>query len=517
MKEGAGTESSWYLRLSYIIFKGMLMSRLTCRVCLVALCGALLPADVLALPVTENAGGGQSHTNRQPSLGVHHIIATEGLFPSRNLTAGVTTTGGSEPFLGEVSMFGGNFAPRGWMFAEGQELDIAQHTALFSLLGTTYGGDGRTTFRLPDLRGRTGMHWGQGPGLSNRTIGQTVGSAAHTLTQAEMPGHAHTLPGPANTLTGPAGGGQPHNNMAPTLGLTYATALNGIFPSRNLQVDGAGSGAIEPFIGEVSAFAFNFAPRNWALANGQLLPISQYSALFSILGTTYGGDGRTTFALPDLRGRAAMGPRTGPGLSPRSLGQRLGDEDVPLTINQMPEHAHGVSPAKETSSTGGGLAHTNMQPSLGLNYIIALQGLFPSRSLADGDDRGTAGGVEPLIGQISLFGGNFAPRGWAFADGQLLAISQHPALFSILGTTYGGDGRTTFGLPDLRGRIPVHPDGSSIRLGSRFGVEDVSLTLAQLPAHNHTIPEPSTAVLASFGLLLVGTRTCLRALLRPLR
>jgi microcystin-dependent protein len=122
----------------------------------------------------------------------------------------------------------------------------------------------------------------------------------------------------------------------------------------------------------------------------------------------------------------------------------------------------------------------NMQPYLGVNYIIALQGIFPSRS-----------GIEPFIAEIIMFGGNFAPRGWAFCDGQLLPIAQNQALFSILGTTYGGDGRTTFALPDLRGRAAIHPGtgpGLSTRqLGERGGTETNTLTLPQLPTHTHTI------------------------------
>ena len=108
------------------------------------------------------------------------------------------------------------------------------------------------------------------------------------------------------------------------------------------------------------------------------------------------------------------------------------------------------------------------QPFTGVNYIIALNGTFPSRNSSD-----------PFIGEIIMFGGNFAPRGWAFCNGQLLAINDNQALFSILGTTYGGDGRTTFGLPDLRGRVSVHVGGftgtgpglSEIRLGEKGGSE----------------------------------------------
>ena len=106
----------------------------------------------------------------------------------------------------------------------------------------------------------------------------------------------------------------------------------------------------------------------------------------------------------------------------------------------------------------------NMQPFLGVNYIIAMEGLYPSRNSSD-----------PFIAEIIMFGGNFAPRGWAFCNGQLVAVNQYQALFSLLGTTYGGDGRTTFALPDLRGRVPVHPGtGSGLtnrRLGEKGGVE----------------------------------------------
>ena len=105
--------------------------------------------------------------------------------------------------------------------------------------------------------------------------------------------------------------------MQPWLGIYHVIALQGIFPSRN---------SAEPFLGEIMQVGFNFAPRGWAHCNGQILPIAQNSALFSLLGTTYGGDGETTFGLPDLRGRVSLHPGTGPGLSPRSWGARDGDE-----------------------------------------------------------------------------------------------------------------------------------------------------------------------------------------------
>jgi len=174
----------------------------------------------------------------------------------------------------------------------------------------------------------------------------------------------------------------------------------------------------EPFIAEIRIFAGNFAPRSWAFCDGQLLPISQNTALFSLIGTTYGGDGRTTTALPNIQGRAVMHPGRGPGLTARRLGQRGGSETVTLTEAQMPNHTHALmaapSPAEESgpvsngapnslargangsqyrnstnlvsladqalTPTGGSLPHNNMQPFLAMNFIIALQGLYPSRS-----------------------------------------------------------------------------------------------------------------------------------------
>lgn len=170
----------------------------------------------------------------------------------------------TEPFIGQIKLFGFNFNPRFHAFCNGQLLPINQNQALFSLLGTMYGGNGTTNFGLPNLQGRAALHFGQGPGLSNYTQGQTSGEENHTLTQAEMPAHNHpalssantadqTYPPnnlPANGGTAPAfsnavggvmnagtianaGGSQGHNNMQPYLVLNYCIALTGIFPSRN--------------------------------------------------------------------------------------------------------------------------------------------------------------------------------------------------------------------------------------------------------------------------------------------
>ena len=179
---------------------------------------------------------------------------------------------------------------------------------------------------------------------------------------------------------------------------------------------------MDPFVAEIRIFPFNFAPKGWAFCDGQLLPLSQNTALFSLLGTTYGGDGKSNFALPDMQGNAAMHPGQGPGLSLRDLGETSGTSQVTLLTSEMPSHTHSMKttsadattsvptgnvPSKisyDTGTTsgigvlytsnaptvpmsaqalqpaGGSQPHNNLQPFLTLNFCIALQGVFPPRT-----------------------------------------------------------------------------------------------------------------------------------------
>ena len=173
----------------------------------------------------------------------------------------------AEPFIGQIIQVGFDFAPRGYAFCSGQQLSIAQNTALFSLLGTQFGGNGQTTFGLPDLRGRVAIHQGTGPGLSSYTMGQASGTENVTLLSTQMPAHNHLMsttnvagavPTPGGNFVAPssdsalssfrptsdgstlnpqaiglAGGNQPHPNMQPYLVINFCIALQGIFPSRN--------------------------------------------------------------------------------------------------------------------------------------------------------------------------------------------------------------------------------------------------------------------------------------------
>lgn len=201
--------------------------------------------------------------------------------------------------------------------------------------------------------------------------------------------------------------------------IASALLCTGLAGTLTPQAAQAGS---DPFIGEIMMVGYTFCPRGWANANGQLLPIAQNTALFSLYGTQFGGDGRTTFGLPDMQGRVAMGQGRGPGLSQRNVGQKFGSETNTITINNMPSHNHGVSvtlnsvptPGVSASPTGqmpalssvgaiygagagtapmaanaatvtqqnqgGGQAMNNIQPTQVLRYCVALQGIFPSRN-----------------------------------------------------------------------------------------------------------------------------------------
>lgn len=174
---------------------------------------------------------------------------------------------------------------------------------------------------------------------------------------------------------------------------------------------------MDPYVGEIRLFAGNYAPVGWALCNGQIISIQQNPALYAVIGNIYGGDGRTTFALPDMQGMAPMGQGNGPGLTPRNIGVQVGESTEMLTIQQIPSHTHVPNGSSATASSvadptnniwgsenpavplkpytatpnvqmnalalspaGGGQAHNNMQPYLTLSFIIALEGVFPPKS-----------------------------------------------------------------------------------------------------------------------------------------
>jgi microcystin-dependent protein len=367
----------------------------------------------------------------QPALTLTEFLDTTGVFPPRG-------SGGSGPFLGSIGIFAG----ASLVFdtpANGQTDSIQSNTALFSILGTTFGGNGTSNFQLPNLGGIETIGAGQGPGLPSVGLGQTLGQTGANLTTAQLP---PSLGGTSAAI----------DAQQPSLGLSYVINTEGVFPGGTLTLNS---------LGVVSAFAGNFAPGDELFCDGQLLPISAYSALFNLIGTTYGGDGVTTFALPDLRGRDIVG--AGDGFT---LGEQVGAANVNLTNANSPLGSDAPIDAQ--------------QPGLVMNYYIALQGIFPSEGTTGNSNQQT-----PYLGQIVASAETIPdPAGWALCNGQLLPINQNQALFALLGTTYGGNGVTTFALPNLQGRTVLGTGGSNGlgTLGQVSGANAITLTSANLPS-----------------------------------
>jgi microcystin-dependent protein len=395
--------------------------------------------------------------NRQSSVAMTQAFVTTGLKPQPGQGAGGA-------FLDEIFTYAFNFAPGGTLSANGQVLSTTDYPDVSSLIGATYGGNGTTAFALPNLGGVTMIGTGQGPGLGPEQLGVLDGASSVTLTRPQLPSHL-------------GGTSQAFDNYQPSLPVTYMICVAGIFPSRD------GGGAAHDIMGEVMPFAGNFVPRDYLPADGRLLSIAQNTALFSLFGTTYGGDGRTTFALPDLRGRTIIGAST---FDP--LGELVGSPTVTLSDAQVPN-----------GFTSGMQPFANREPSLALNYVIAINGIFPSR------DGGSVDPNIPFLGEVMAFAGTFAPSGWALCQGQLLPINQNQALFSLLGTNYGGDGRTTFALPDLRGRtvLGTQPVNGGTDIGSQVGSDFPTITSAQLPTGPNPLPPAGTTA----NMILRGANT----------
>ncbi|EGF93199.1 hemolysin-type calcium-binding repeat 2 copies family protein [Asticcacaulis biprosthecium C19] len=406
-----------------------------------------LAFDLTAAPYSGPASAPYFIDNHQPYLGITFLVPLSGAFPPHWSLHDAPESGVNDAaFLGGMRMFAGNFAPSQTATASGQLLPIAQNTALFSLFGTYYGGDGKSTFALPDLDARAVVGVGSGPGLYERVLGEEYGSNTFEINSNVLP-------------TSAGGSGIGFGNTQPTLATTYMIQVYGVFPSPSSLMS-----SNMDMMGLVVQFGGNFTPFGYLPCDGSLLPISEYEALFTLIGTTYGGDGQDTFALPDLRGRTVVGTGQGAGLSNRVLGEVIGTENQTIQQNQMPSDMGGSNQGVN-----------NIQPSLALNYIISLQGIFPSQSAITDADPYTQ-----FLGEIAISAIPYAPRGWAYCNGQLLSIAQNQALFSLLGTTYGGNGITTFALPDFRGRTAVGA-GDGVVLGERGGTEVTYLSSAAMP------------------------------------
>jgi microcystin-dependent protein len=333
--------------------------------------------------------------------------------------------------VGEIRMMAGpNIVPPYCVPCDGTSLPAANYQDLYNAIGEAYGTTGTGMFNLPDLRGCLPISRS-----TNYPLGNTGGSESVTLTTAQIPAHTHPMYGTSTTATqttpsltnilgqsgsrpviyqssvpgpqqmssqaiGYTGDNSSHNNVQPFLCVNFVIAALALI------------GPPPPYLGEIRVFPFNFMPMGWLPCVGTTLKISQNTALFHLLGTMYGGDGQTTFNLPDLRGAVPMGSGDGPGRTPRSPGATGGAATVTLLQNGLPTHLHSLaslgmaanatSPQANTfaqavgatpyiapvgtltsindsgiGSAGGGGPHNNLQPFLAMNFGIAVTGSYP--------------------------------------------------------------------------------------------------------------------------------------------
>jgi microcystin-dependent protein len=385
--------------------------------------------------------------NDQQTIVLNEEVVESGDFPARdgNPIAGLP--------IGTIRIFAGDTSSIAddEQLAQGQLLSINQQTALFSILGTFYGGNGIQSFGLPNLAGTlmvdTGASLGaDGPFGDGVFQGQTYGQDSVTLSETNMP-----------TFVG--GQDQPYNNDQPSLGVTYLINIGG----NGTGVDDLGM--VVPFLGE-------FAPAGYVLAQGQILQITQNAALYAAIGNTYGGSvSAGTFALPNLQGRAVIGADNTSGNPTEPLGTASGSDTTTLTTQDLP--------------TAGDQPIDNQQPTLALYYIIDVDApgsaFFPTS--------GALGANTPYIGEIMAYAGlaSTIPTGWVVAAGQQLAVNVvNTPLFAEIGYTYGGSG-ATFDLPNLEDKVVAGTgsnSGQTYTLGENYGANSYNLTTSELPP-NH--------------------------------
>jgi probable HAF family extracellular repeat protein len=397
---------------------------------------------------------GELVSDDQPSLGLNQVVVEQGSFPG--------TTDGLP--IGTIRTLAGGTVPDGTAEANGAVLPIPTNQALFSILGPNYGGDGEHNFGLPNLQGTLAV--GQ-DGNANTNLGEQFGSD-DALAES-----------PFNLPFGVGGFGGPIDNDQPSQTVNYL-----------INVGGSASSSGTDMLGEVVPYLGSSAPSGYMLAEGQILNISQYQSLYNVIGDTYGGNGVTTFALPDLTGRTIVG-----------AGQYF--DDVQLGV------ASGQDTTTLSSGFPGQFTANNQQPSLALNYIIdadAAGSLLPSTST-------TPTATQPVIGEIIAYAGPVAdiPTGWMLADGSELSALQYNLLYQVIGTTYGSGGSGTFDLPDLVGRAVAGTGfdfSQSVSLGEQYGSGTMTVDFPQwaLPTVStstlvvvHTAPTVSAGATADYS------------------
>ena len=372
----------------------------------------------------------------QPSLALPQSIIINGDYPIYD-----GPSQGSAATLGFI--FQTAFNPNrvdSLVQANGQLISTQNLTPLFSLIGIEYGGDGITSFRLPNLQGSASIFMVNDAG--NPSAGDIQGNPSNAvlLTQQQLPASL-------------GGESAPISNEQYGLGTQYVIQTSGLFPF--------GATPTLSTIGMVYATAISTrgqnAPDGFMPADGRLLSVAQFDTLFAVLGNTYGGDGVNTFALPDLRNTVPIGTGVTPQGQSISLGHKFGSSEITLTPSEMPG--------------AGGTPVPTMQASLGMHYVVNLVGAY---NYFDDEN--------PMLGQVGIYAGQYIPEDWVLAQGQLLPIAQNQALYSLMVNSFGGNGITTFALPDLRGRTTVGTGGEqNLRMGDVRGSFEQTLTVENLP------------------------------------
>lgn len=460
------------------------MSRSFCQS--VFLAGLLLLAPFVPLARAANTGatgGGQAFSITQPTLEMHYIIATSGTFPHSSYASDPRSD--ETPILGMITLFAGTFTPSGWARCDGSLLSISQNQALFALLGTTYGGNGTSTFALPDLRGRVPV--GVSP---ERPAGSISGSRTVTLTTSQMPSHQHLIGSASSTQT--SGSALPVSAYQPSLALNHLIVVDS---------------ATWESIGEIFLYAgsssFSF-PSNTQPCNGQTLPIASNAALFSRLGTNFGGNGISTFSLPNLQNRSLAGANAS-----LPIGYEAGQSTLSLYGANLPSHNHSLDHGfGSTGSTGSGVAFNIWQPTTGINFAIQTMGIFPSQ--------GGSYASFPLIGSVRTLARTLSTDNdpaLNALNGTLLNLYLDSSLYYVIGTNYGGNGTSTFAVPNASGRL-IAGVAQDSAVGTTYGSDTTTLTTAQLPSHVHTLP-PAPTITTTAASDISTTQVSLNGLVNP--
>jgi microcystin-dependent protein len=397
----------------------------------------------------------------QPGLALSQMIIMNGLYPSQsgggfiNDGYGSIIIDGTAMGMIVTTAFTPNFSNfmKMAMPTNGASLPLWQNSALYSIIGPYFGPNSNSTtfypqnFQVPSLNG--GLTIGASP---SAPIGTVTGNSnnAQIIDYAYLPSAL-------------GGSSLPITNKQYGTSVQYLIQAEGTFQPNN---------PMNSTIGLVVPFAGNIVPANFLQCNGQTVPISAYPQLYSLLGTTYGGDGVNTFALPNLTGRIPVG--TGGNFS---IGQIMGSD----TITLIPS-ASGTE-----SGSSAFLPVSTMGPSLALHFFINTTGIW-----------GQVHSGQPTLGQIMMYAGTNPPSGWVQADGQLLSIQNNAALFSLLGNRFGGDGVTTFAVPDLRDRAILGTGGTNnLILGQAIGQLTLNVTTDNLPYI--IVPPPGLALETDSG------------------